>query len=162
MQQYGAPGTPRSVIGKDDKSSMSKEDQKLYRSGVGSLLYLVKHLRPDIANAVRELSKALDRATPKAMHEMKRIMKYILDTKDLALRVKPSLDIKDGFSTAAFSDSDYATDPETRVSISGYVLYLLDVPILWRSKGQKSITFSSTEAEYVAMSECAREIKFVH
>jgi hypothetical protein len=43
------------------------------------------------------------------------------------------------------------------------VLYLLGVPISWRSKGQQtSITLSSTEAEYVAMWECAREIKFVH
>jgi hypothetical protein len=91
------------------------------------LLYLVKHLRPDIENGVRELSKALAGVTPKAMHEMKRIMKYVHDTKNLALRVKPNLDIEDGFSMVAFSDSDYATNPETRVSISGYVLYLLGV-----------------------------------
>ena len=38
---------------------MDEERHKIYRSGVGMLLYLVKHSRPDIANGVRELSKAL-------------------------------------------------------------------------------------------------------
>jgi hypothetical protein len=162
LQEYGTPGTPRSIIVKDSQQNMSNDDQKLYRSGVGMLLYLVKHSRPDIANGVRELSKALDGVTPKAMQEMKRMIKYVLDTKDLALKIKPILDIKDAWSMVAFSDSDYATDPETRISISGYVLYLRGVPISWRSKGQKSVTLSSTEAEYIAMSECAKEIKFVH
>jgi hypothetical protein len=37
--------------------------QKNYRSGVGMLLYLIKYSRPDISNAVRELSMCMDRAT---------------------------------------------------------------------------------------------------
>jgi hypothetical protein len=86
----------------------------------------------------------------------KRMLKYVLDTKDLALKIKPILDIKDAWSMVGFSDSNYATDPETRISISGYVLYLKGVPISWRSKGQKSVTLSLTEAEYIAMSECAK------
>jgi membrane-bound inhibitor of C-type lysozyme len=96
------------------------------------------------------------------MQEMKRMIKYVLDTKDLALKIKPTLDIKDAWSMVSISDSDYATNPERRISISGYVLYLKGVLIWWRSKGQKSVTLSSTEAEYIAMSECAKEINFVH
>ena len=54
---------------KDEQSEplVSSEDQALYRSGVGMLLYLVKHSRPDIANVVRELSKVMDGATPAAL-----------------------------------------------------------------------------------------------
>jgi hypothetical protein len=111
----------------------------------------------NIANGVRELSKALDGVTPKAMQEMKCMIKYVLDTKDLALKIKPILDVKDACSMVKFSDSNYATDPKTRVSISGYVLYfLMGVLILWRSKAQKLVTLSSTEAEYIVMSECAK------
>ena len=62
----------------------------------------------------------------------------------------------------AFSDSDYATDKETRISIAGFVLYLMGVPISWKSKGMKSVTLSSSEAEYVALSEAAKEVKFVY
>ena len=162
MQKYGTPGTPQGIIVRDEKSTMSKEDQKLYRSGVGMLLYLVKHSRPDIANAVRELLKALDGVTPHAMQELKRVIKFMIDTKDLALHVNPTEKLLEYWTMVAFSDSDYGTDPVKRISISGYVLYLMGVPICWRSKGQKSITLSSTEAEYIAMSECAKEIKFVH
>jgi hypothetical protein len=122
-QEYGTPGTLRNIIVKDDQQNMSKDAKKSYISGVGMLLYLVKHSRPDIANGARELSKALHGVTPKAMQEMKRMIKYVLDTKDLALKIKPILDIKDVWSMVAFSDSNYATDLETRIIISGYVLY---------------------------------------
>jgi hypothetical protein len=46
-----------------------------------------------------------------------------------------------------FCDSDWAGDPETRVSVTGFVIYLLDVPVCWRSKSQKGVTLLSTEAE---------------
>jgi hypothetical protein len=40
-------------------------------------------------------------------------------------------------------------------------MYLLGVPICWRSKAQKGITLSSSKAEYVAMSEAVKEIRFI-
>ena len=61
-----------------------------------------------------------------------------------------------------FSDSDYAGDKEKRISVSGFILYFMGVPVLWRSKGQRSVTLSSSEAEYVALSEAAKEIKFIY
>ncbi len=82
LRTYKTPGTPNlNMVRNTDKSqAISHEDQKLYRSGVGMLLYLVKHSRPDIANPVRELSKVLDGTTPAAMKEMYRVIKYVLDT----------------------------------------------------------------------------------
>ncbi len=53
------------------------------------LLYLVKHLRPDIANAVRELSKVLDQSNMTASKEMHQVIKYVLDTRDLGLQIEP-------------------------------------------------------------------------
>jgi hypothetical protein len=74
LQKYRTPETPGQEIVrpiKDEQSEplVSSEDQALYRSGVGMLLYLVKHSRPDIANVVRELSKVMDGATPAALNE---------------------------------------------------------------------------------------------
>jgi hypothetical protein len=48
----------------------SAEDQTLYQPGVGMLLYLVKHLRPDIVNVVRELSKMMNGAMLAAMKKL--------------------------------------------------------------------------------------------
>jgi hypothetical protein len=48
------------------------------------------------------------------------------------------------------------------VSVTGFIIYLLNVPICWRSKSQKGVTLSSTEAEYVAISEAIKELKFIY
>ena len=61
-----------------------------------------------------------------------------------------------------YTDSDYAGDKSTRISVTGYILFFMGVPIIWKSKSQKSITLSSSEAEYVALSEAEKEIKFVY
>ena len=120
----------------------------MYRSGTGKLLYLVKHSRPDIAYAVRELSKVLDATTPTAFKEMKRIIKYVLDTKELGLKIEPEIKNKNSmWRIVGFSDSDYAGDKDIRKSVGGYVIYLCRVPICWRSRAQKTVTLSSTEAE---------------
>ena len=53
LQKYQTPGTPHFHVSRDIEIAVSKGDQKLYQSGVGMLLYLVKHSRPDLANCVR-------------------------------------------------------------------------------------------------------------
>ena len=59
-------------------------------------------------------------------------------------------------------DNDWTGEPETSISITGLIAYLLDVPICWCSKAQRSVTLSSTEAKYVTISEAAKQIKFVY
>ena len=62
----------------------------------------------------------------------------------------------------SYCNSDWAGDAETRISVTGFIIYLLGVPICWRSKGQKGVTLSSSEAEYAAMSEAVKENRFVY
>jgi hypothetical protein len=163
FQRYKTPGTPGGSILRNTDMKIGPEEQKIYRSGVGMLLYLVKHSRPDIANAVRELSKALDGTSPAAYKELMRVLKYVLDTKNLSLKMHPEKqDENMQWSIVAYSDSDFAGDSETRISIAGFILYLMGVPISWKSKGQKGVTLSSSEAEFVALSEAAKEVKFVY
>ena len=158
---YSTPAIPRTVIlrPKVTDARLSAEDQSKYRSGVGMLLYLVKHSRPDIANAVRELSKVADGATEDHWKALLRVIKYVLSTEAYGLKIKPSL--KETFYMDRISDSEYAGDKDTRVSVYGYILYFCGAPIAWKSKAGKSVTLSSTEAEYVASSEIAKEAIFV-
>ena len=98
--------------------------------GVGKLLYLVKHTRPDIANAVRELSKVLDCATPAAYKEMKRVIKYVLETKHYGLKIFPCAVKAENFLLLeVYCDSDFAGDKDTRISVSGFIMYLCGVQI---------------------------------
>ena len=71
MRGTKTPGTPSFGIVRpiNDDEKFSPEKQKLYHSGVGMLLYIVKHLCPDIANAGRELSKVLDGANTGLLHQ---------------------------------------------------------------------------------------------
>ena len=131
------------------------------RGKAGMSLYLVKYSRPDIANPVRELSKVLDAPTPASFKEMLRVIKYVLDTKEYGLRVHPTKEKDECWELVCFCDSDYARDPDTRKSVTGYVLYVKGVPVCWKSKAQRSVTLSSTEAEWIALSEATKEIIFV-
>ena len=56
-----------------------------------------------------------------------------------------------------FSDSDWAGDKETRMSVTGYCVFLQGCPITWKSKGQTSVTLSSSEAELMALSEATKK-----
>ncbi len=125
------------------------------------LLWLVKHSRPNIANPVRELSKCLDGATEASFKQMLYIIKYVLDTKDMGLKMEPTRHQDGPWKLICFSNSNYAGDADTRSSVSGYILYVRGVPVAWRSKAQRSVTLSSTEAEWVALSEAVKENIFV-
>ena len=90
------------------------------------------------------------------------MIKFVLDTKEYGLKIEPKMEEQDDWwSIMVFADSDYASDMDTRISIMGFCIFLLGVPILWRSKSQKSMTLSLSEAEFVALLEAAKEIKFV-
>ena len=159
---YSTPGTPNHVLvrPKDNDPLVEDWERDLYRTGVGMLLYLVKHSRPDIANAVRELSKLNDGVTRAAMKELFRVIKYVLDTRQLGLKIEPDLTLA-LWTIVAFSDSDWAGDKDTRLSTSGFIIFWMGVPIVWRSKAQRVVALSSSEAEYYALSEAAKEVKFI-
>jgi hypothetical protein len=143
----------------DGDAIITAEHQSTYRSGVGMVLYTLK-TRPDVANATRELTKVLDKAAPAHYKYMLRCIKYILETRDLALHFKPQLQ-KGLFTLLGRADSEFSGDKETRISVYGYILYFCGCPVSWKSKMGRSVTLSSTEAEYVSISELAKEVLFV-
>jgi hypothetical protein len=119
---------------------------------------LVKLSQPDIANPVRELSKVMDGAAPGHEKELKRLCRFVIQTKERKLNIKTS---EDEWEVEAFRDSDFAGDKDERKSITGYVIFLSGAAISWKSKAQSCVTLSSTEEEYVALNETVREVKFI-
>ena len=155
------PGTPGFIGGKvDDISKVDEKTESMYRSGVGTLLYLTKYSRPDITNPVRELSKSMDGASMAQVTEMYRVINFVLEMKTLGLRMVPTFN--DGiWKLEALSDSDFANDKDTRYSVYGYIIFC-GIRVVWKSKSMKSVVLSITEAEYVAVSEVVKEIKFLY
>jgi hypothetical protein len=74
----------------------------------------------------------------------------------------PKLDDNLGWDLKIFCNSNWEGDPKTRVSVMGFIIYLLSVSICWRFKSQKVVTLLSTEAKYVAISEALKELKFIY
>ena len=66
----------------------------------------------------------------------------------------------DNVMITGYCDSDYATEGD-RKSITGYTVNLNGNTVAWKSKKQSCVTLSSTEAEYVAMSQCVTEMVFI-
>ena len=110
------------------------------------LLYLVKHLCPDVANATRELSKANSGANPAVYKELLHVIKYVLNMEMLGLKIEPTRNSNEPWEIVCFSNIGYAGDLVSRQSISGFILYVLGVPVSWSSNLQKSVSLSSSEA----------------
>ena len=156
------PGTPRFTARRleNPEDKVNPKEHEIYRSGVGTLLYLTKHSRPDICNPVRELSKTMDAPAPAHLKEMYKVIRHVLSTKGYGLKLELNKDMIK-WALKALSDSDFASDKETRISVFGYIIYFCGIPIAWRSKGMKSVVLSTTEAEYMALSEVVKELKFI-
>eukprot|EP00961_Rhodomonas_salina_P242452 3275121-Rhodomonas_salina.1 len=58
-------------------------------------------------------------------------------------------------------DSDFAADPDTRHSVTGYVISMNNGPVSWKAKLQGCVTLSSAEAEFVAASQCGQEVLYL-
>ena len=102
LQRYQTAMGPGQVMLRpdDDDEYLTPEEQTEYRSGMGMLLYLLKHWRPDLSNSIRELTKVMDGATICHMKAMKRVIipipnnKYKRSRLAGALGSKPIVDFK--------------------------------------------------------------------
>jgi len=121
------------------------------------LNYLAIGTRPDIANAVGEVSRFNSNYGKQHWAAVKRIMRYIKGTASMGIIFS-----KDhGSSISGYSDANYATDIDERKSTSGYVFTLGGGAVSWKSKRQKSVAASTTEAEYMALKLASQEAKWL-
>ena len=109
----------------------------------------------------KELSKANDGVNPAAYKKLLCVIKYVIDKKNLGLEIEPKRNSNKPWEIVCFYNSDYAGDPVSRQSISGFILYVLNVPVSLQSKSQKNISLSNSEAEYIVLSEDVKEVMFV-
>ncbi|KAL4014323.1 hypothetical protein IC575_026525 [Cucumis melo] len=120
-------------------------DHKLYRSIVGSLLYLTAS-RPNIAYAVGIYASY--QADPRITHleAIKRILKYVHGTNDIGMMYSydttPTL--------VGYYDADLAGSTDDRKSTSRGCFFFRNNLISWLSKKQNCVSLSTAEAEYIA------------
>ena len=133
-----------------------------YLSVVGKLLYLAANSHPDISFAVHQVARFS--ASPRKSHALaiKCICRYLQGTKDKGLLLSPSGEmIVDAYADADFAGLWHSVDPGNPDSVrscTGYVVTLANCPLLWVSCLQTEIALSTMEAEYIALSQCMRDL----
>lgn len=124
-----------------------------YQEAVGLLLYLVQGTRSDITFADNNVSRFNSNFGKSHWIAVKRIFRYLKGTIDWKLRCSKS----GNSQLTGFSDPDWASDVDKRCSCTGYVFKLSSGAVSWSSKRQPTVAFSSTEAEYLALSATLQE-----
>ncbi|WVZ80887.1 hypothetical protein U9M48_028325 [Paspalum notatum var. saurae] len=136
----------------DPDESGIKVDQTLYRSMIGSLLYLCAS-RPDIMFSVCLCARF--QADPKESHltTVKKILRYLKHTPSIGLWYPKGV----SFELLGYTDSDFAGCRVERKSTSGGCYLLGRSLVSWSSKKQNCVSLSTAEAEYIAAgSSCAQ------
>ena len=88
-----------------------------------------------------------------------RTLKYVVDTKNRSICFDTNWkNVEANWELGSYSDSTYASDPDKKVSVTGYIILLEGMLLAWKSRGQKSVTLSSAEAEYVVALETYQEM----
>ncbi|MCH92612.1 retrovirus-related Pol polyprotein from transposon TNT 1-94, partial [Trifolium medium] len=132
------------------------EDISLYRRLVGKLLYLT-NTRPDIAYATQQLSQFLHNPTMTHYKAACRVIRYLKHNPGRGLVFYRNSDMQ----LLGYSDADWAGCLDTRRSTTGYCFFLGSSLVSWKAKKQSTISKSSYEAEYRALSSATCELTWL-
>lgn len=170
MDKSKAVSTPIAKAGLDDiiSQTVMKEPKFGYQEAIGSLLYLSCKTRPDLAYSVNYESRAQSDPSIQDVLNVKRTLRYVNATRKLGISYNNKCENENVITLKAYCDSDFAGDTSggendriLRKSTSGYVLMYAGGPISWCSRKQSVVALSTTEAEFIAATECCKELKFV-
>jgi hypothetical protein len=84
LKKFNTLATPGTVLKKriDCETLLMRENQTLYRSGVGKAMHMMQYSRPDTYNAVRDLVRHMTSAAQVHLNAMLRLIMYVSDTKE--------------------------------------------------------------------------------
>jgi hypothetical protein len=123
-----------------------------YASTIGSLVYAMVCTRPDISHAVGVVNRYMSNLGKQHWEVVKWILKYLQGMTEKCLTFK-----KNKLKLEGYVDSDFAREVDHRRSTTGYVFTLGSTAISWVFQLQKIVTISTTEVEYVAVTEASKE-----
>jgi hypothetical protein len=137
------------VLGPNDATS--------YQSIVGGLQYLTL-TRPDLGFSVNKVCQYLHSPTTLHLVAVKRILRYVKGTIGMGLQITKS----PSMLVSRFSDADWAGCLDDRRSIGGFAIFLGSNLVSWSARKQPTVSGSSTEAEYKAITNATAEIMGTH
>ena len=155
IQKFGMQNAKTSK--KRNEIGIPLPDNVIYRSAIGVLLYIATNTRPDIAIATSILSRKISNPTQADWEEVKRVFRYLKHTRNYQLKLGAANQESNQNILTGYADANWAGNANDRKSNSGYLFLLFGGCISWASRKQQCVSLSSTEAEYVALSEACQE-----
>ncbi|XP_074290566.1 secreted RxLR effector protein 161-like [Silene latifolia] len=128
-------------------------DVMKYRRLVGRLVYLTI-TRPNLVYVVHTLSQFVNEPRKEHWEAALRVVRYIKMNLSKGIIMKNDADLQ----IKGYCDSDYASCPLTRKSLSGYFVSLGESPVSWKAKKQATVAKSMAEAEYRVMAGATSEL----
>jgi hypothetical protein len=130
-----------------------------FLSFVMKLQYAATWVRFDISFTVSQQDSHMSSPGQPHWSALHHLMEYLEQYPSLRLEYRRGA--RTGKELSAYVDSDWGTEIETRKSISGQVALFGMTPISCKSKKQQTIALSSAAAEYMAVSDFAKEIIYL-
>ncbi|XP_019228757.1 PREDICTED: uncharacterized protein LOC109209868 [Nicotiana attenuata] len=138
------------------KEGPALTDPTPYRKLVGHLNFFT-NTRLDIAYGVQHLSQFMQDPREPHLHAAFHLLRYLKNDPTLGIFLSNDPDC----TIRGYCDSDWAACPDSRRSVSGYLVLLGDSPISWKSKKQETISLSSAEAEYRSLRKVVDELTWL-
>jgi hypothetical protein len=138
------PATPGHTTLKHDGDPIQPSD---YRSIVGKIMYLVVKLMPEGANAARELSRQFGNPSKEHWKELEKFVGYLNKNPEVKLTIRRPKELR----AAGMFDSNFASNPIDRKSVSAHDITIGGALVDWGSKTQPTVATSTTEAEYQSL-----------
>ena len=159
------------MVSAEEDELVDEEQRAMYMALIGSLQWIANYTRPDICYAVNQCSRFLQAPGKQHIIYARHILRYLAGTADMGIEYTrdsdpdftlPGQEYPRDFPVLyGYCDADHAGDPETRVSVSGFVLYMANGPIHWISRRQGKIAaLSSAESEFYSASLCGCEVEY--
>jgi hypothetical protein len=127
-----------------------------YRRLVGRLVYLTV-TRHDLSYSVHMLAQFMQKPLQEHWNAALRVVRYLKGNPSQGIFLQADSDLQ----LYAWCDSDWASCPLTRRSLTGWIIFLGNSPISWKTKKQHVVSRSSAEAEYRSMATTLCELKWL-
>jgi hypothetical protein len=132
-------------------------NRDLYQQITGSLNHLAVYSRPDISYAISKLSQFNNNPSTMHLTAARRVLRYLKGTSHYKITYGPRGTSDHSLRFFGYADASHGGDMDDGKSHTGYVFMLNNGPITWTSHKQTSVASSTTEAEYMSLSDASRE-----
>jgi hypothetical protein len=133
-EQQPTEGTPEY-----DRMLPRRDD---YMTLVGSFLWLSNVTRPDLTFAASQLARFVSNPGEAHYSAAIRVLLYLEPSIGRVLHYRPTVDAR----LVVYVDSDWGV----KFSVSGAFFIFMNCPVAWFARTQRSVSLSSTEAEFFA------------